>query len=166
MYKIILLAITLLAVGKVSAQKVLQIETRGKVKTQKIFIGDEIHYKVRGDELWHTGYISDLLVEENVISLEDRYVKLEDIEAMRWYRPWSKAASISLYTFGLAWSGLALIGKATDGDPESNYRWSDAIVTGVSVAIGWVVGKFFRWKTTRFGTRKRLRILDLNIQQP
>lgn len=166
MHKILLLALAFLSASTLLAQKVLQIETRGRVKTQKLFIGDEIRYRVVGDDLWHTGYISDLLIEKNVIALEDRYLKLEEIEAMRWYRGWTKPVSISLYTFGLAWSGFALIGTVTDGDPETNYRWSDAIVTAVSVAAGWIVQKFFRWRTVRFGNRKRLRMLDLSFKNP
>lgn len=156
----------LVAACILSGQKVLQIEKYGSPKTKKLFIGDEINYKILGDEVWHTGYIEDLLVERDIITLDDRYVQLKDIEAFRYQQAWAGAASVSLYTFGAAWSGFALIGTLTDGDPNTNYRTSDAIVTGVSLGLGFVVQKIFKNKTIRFGKRRRLRMLDLSFKKP
>lgn len=148
----------------VEGQKVLQIEKYGSPKTRKLFIGDEITFQVKGDEQWYTSQIADLLVEQDVIALDDRYVNLADIAAFRYERGWTRPASISLYTFGLAWSGFALIGTATDGDPSTRYQASDAIVSAVSLGLGFAVSKLFARKTIRFGKRRRLRMLDLRFK--
>lgn len=167
MMRIVLLLFIGLFISSVAwSQKVLQIERYGKARTTKLFIGDPVYYRVKGDEVWHSGYIDDLLIERNVIALEDRYVNLGDIEAFRYYQPWAKAAGISLYTFGAAWSGFALIGTLTDNDPSTNYRTSDAVVSAVSVGLGFAVERLFYRKKIRFGERKRLRMLDLSFKAP
>ena len=146
------------------AQKVLQIEKYGTPRSEKIYIGDEITYRLKGEENWHSGYIVDLIVEREVIALEDRYVDMEDIDALRYRRGWTTPVGISLLTFGLAWSGFALIGTATDGDPTTSYRASDAVVSAVSIGMGLVVGKLLKNKTIRFGNKRRLRMLDLSFK--
>jgi hypothetical protein len=150
------------ALTPVAAQKVLQIERAGSARTTKLLIGTPITYKVKGDDIWRRGVIVDLLIDRNTIALEDRYVRLDQIEAFRYDRGWARAASVSLYTFGPAWSGFALVGTLTDGDPDTHYRASDAVVTAASLGLGFVVQRLFRHKTVRFGERKRLRLLDLS----
>ena len=103
-----ILVFLLLATLPLSAQKVLQIEKYGRAKTEKFYIGDPITYQLRGEDVWHTLYIEDLLVEEGYIMFEDRFVALDSISAFRKERGWTKAASISLYTFGAAWSGCGV----------------------------------------------------------
>jgi hypothetical protein len=145
------------------AQKVLQIEKYGSPRTKKLFIGQKIEYKLKSGDDWHRDYIEDLLVERKLIALSDRYLKLDDIEAFRYERPLATAAGKSLFWFGLGWSGFAAIGTATDGDPDTRYRWSDAAVTGASLGLAYLIPKTFRYKKEKFGKRKRLRILDLTI---
>ncbi len=164
--RIITLLLLLLFVLQLNAQKVLQIEKYGSAKTKKIYIGQEITYKLKNDEYWYRGVIEDLNVEKNWVTLGDRYVPLDSIEAFRRPIGWSKAARTSLYTFGAAWSGNALVGTLTDGNPKTNYLWSDAIVTGVSWLTGWIVPKLFKNKVTKFGGKRRLRMLDLNVLPP
>jgi len=148
------------------AQKILQIEKYGSPRTEKLFIGDAITYQLKEDDMWYSGQITNLLVDQNIISLDDRYVQLENIDAFRYQRGWAKPVGISLYTFGVAWSGFALIGTATDGDPSTSYRASDAVVSAVSIGLGFVVSKLLATKTIRFGKRRRLRMLDLSFKPP
>ena len=146
-----------------SAQKILQIEKRNSPKTTKIFIGDEIMYRLPNDKTWYTGFITDLLVEEKLIALEDRYLPLDSITALGSYRPWSKAAGTSLFFFGAGWSGMALVGTLTDGNPSTHYRWSDAAVTGAAWGLSYLTPRLFRYRKIKIGKRRRLRLLDLNI---
>lgn len=148
------------------AQKVLQIEKYGSAKTKKLYIGQEITYKLKNDEYWYKGVIEDLRVDTNLIVLKDRYIALDSIEAFRRTVGWSKAARTSLYTFGAAWSGNALVGTLTDGNPKTNYLWSDAIVTGASWLTGWIAPQLFKNKVTPFGKKRRLRMLDLTLVKP
>lgn len=152
----------LFAMSALQAQKVLQIEKAGRAKTKKIYIGEVINYKLQGDEVWYTGYIEDIKVEENLLVMKDRYVDVSKIEKMRRPHGWSKPTRSALYLFGASWSANALIGTLTDGNPETRYRWSDAIVTAGSWAIGWVIPKIFRYKIMNFGKKRRLRVLDLS----
>ncbi len=154
----------LFSIGMASAQKVLQIEKYGKAKTQKIYVGDEITYKLYDDDFWYTHVIQDIDVDKDLLVFKDRYVDIKNIEKIRWELRWSKGVRSSLYLFGAGWSASALIGTLTDGNPDTNYRWSDAIVTGTSWLLGWIVPKIFRYKTYRFGKRKRLRVLDLTFK--
>ena len=151
------------------AQRILQIERYGRPKTTKIFIGEEISYRLKGNEFWHTAVIEDLLVDNNLLVLDDRYVKMEEIESLRYYRSWPRPISRSLFWFGAAWSSFAAIGTLTDNDPSTHYRWSDAVVTASSWLLALVIPRIFRHRTITFGKRKRLRILDLNfgpLQKP
>jgi hypothetical protein len=152
--------------GAAKAQKVMQIERYGRARTVKIHIGEPITYKLWGDDFWYPGYIVDILVGQNLIALEDRYVNIDSIEALRYHRHLARAAAAGLYIFGASWSGFAFIGTLTDGNPDTRYRWSDAIVTGTSFALGWIIQRFFGKRTIRFGKRNRLRLLDLTIFGP
>jgi len=163
--RIIALLVFLCAFLGANAQKVLQIEKYGRAKTKKIYIGEEINYKLKNDEVWYRGVIEDLDVEKNWIVMRDRYVAVDSIEAFRRPKNWSKAARTSLYTFGAGWSANALVGTLTDGNPNTHYLWSDAIVTGTSWLTGWILPKIFKNKITKFGKKRRLRLLDLTFQK-
>ncbi len=162
----ITLLLCLLVVGwqQLTAQKFLAIERAGKDENIKIFIGELIEYKTYDAEEWSIGVIEDLMIEENVVLLGNRYIKLSDIEKLRYRRNWTRAFGTSLFWFGAGWSGFALVGTATDGNPDTRYRWSDAIVTGASWLLAWAVPKIFKYRTFTFGKRKRLRMLDLTIE--
>jgi hypothetical protein len=149
--------------GIVSGQKVLQIEKFGKAKTEKIDIGSYLIYQVNNDNIWSEGFIRDLRVDQNIIEFDDRFVNLDDITALRYERRWPKQLGTQLALFGVAWSGFALIGTLTDNNPDTNYRWSDAVVTGASVGIGLSLPLFVKDKTVKLGKRKRMRMLDLSF---
>jgi hypothetical protein len=151
----------LLGIPGAKAQKLLQMERAGSYKTQKIYIGEEITYRLHGDDYWYHSAIRDLLVDEKIIVFHDRYVHMDSIAAFRWDRNGMRAIGKQLFWFGLGWSGYAAIGTVTDGNPESNYRWSDAIVTGGSWLLSLIAPKMFRYKKRKFGKRRRLRMLDL-----
>ncbi len=147
----------------VPGQKILQIETYGKAKTKKIFIGEEIDYLLKETDVWHNAVIEDLRVDRNLIVLGDRYVPMEEIAAFRQPHGWSRPIGRQLMFFGVTWSGYALIGKWTDGRPETNYGWGDAMVTASAGLVGFLLPKIFRYKTTKFGKRKRLRMIDVTF---
>lgn len=161
----ILFLLVPLFLPSVKGQKVLQIERYGKAKTQKIYIGEELTYKLKDEKEWRTGYIEDFLVDEKMVVFGDRYVKIDEIAALRYYRPWTKAAKLTFFWFGAGWSAFAAIGTLTDGDPSTNYRWSDAFVTGTSWFLAFIIPSVFKYKKIKFGVRKRLRLLDLRFKE-
>jgi len=147
----------------ISAQKVLQIEKFGDPKTEKINIGSFLTYQIKNDDIWSQGYIRDLRISQNVIEFDDRFVNINDITAFQYQRKWPKQVGTQLALFGVAWSAYALIGTLTDNNPDTNYRWSDAILTGASAGIGLTLPLVFKKKTIRFGERRRLRMVDITF---
>ncbi len=164
-YLLVALIVAALALpGK--GQKVLQIERYGSPVTQKLFIGDALTYRMEGDELWYDGYIEDILVEEKIVLLGQRYLPLDTIAALRWDRTGPRVIGASLLVFGAGWTGSALIGKLTDGDPDTEYNARDAAIGGTSMLLGLGIPRLFRYKKIRMGRRFRLRLLDLNFSPP
>lgn len=147
-----------------TAQRYLLIEKMNSPRTTKISEGSTITYRLKGDAEWHTGRIQHLRTDQPLIAVDDYYVNLTEVEALRKARLGARAGSAMLTTFGLSWSGLALIGKLTDGDPETQYNARDAAISATSVASGWLIGKLFRYRTFAMGNRYRLRIVDLNFR--
>jgi hypothetical protein len=145
------------------AQKVVQIERYGRAETEKIFIGEGIEYQLKDTKEWRYAVIEDINVEQNLIVLADRYLDPDKIAAFRYYRPISRNLGFQMMTFGVAWSGYALVGTALDRDPDTSYRLSDGIVTATSVAAGYGVMKLFKYKKIKFGKRKRLRLVDIRF---
>lgn len=141
----------------------MQIETYGKPQVQKIFIGNSIQYKLKGDTQWNIGVIRDFRVEENTIELDDRFVGVAKIEALRFNRKFTKNIESSLYLFGIAWSGFALIGYSTDGNPDTHYSKFDLGVSLASGLAGWGIGRLFKYKTIKIGKRKKIRLLDVHF---
>lgn len=144
-------------------QKVLQIEKFGSPKTEKIEMGTLLTYQVNDDDIWSQGYIRDLRIDQNIIEFDDRFVNLDNITALRYERNWPKQIGTQLALFGLAWSGYALIGTLTDGNPDTNYQWSDAAVTGAAAGIGLSLPLFIGDRTVKLGKKRRLRMLDLRF---
>ncbi len=153
----------LLACGQLPAQKVLQIEKYGKPEVKKIFIGAPLSYQLRGEDIFHSGYIMDIKVEDSLLVLDDRYVNVYDISALQYERSWPRLAGLSLFIFGVSWSGFAAIGTAIDGDDDTYYRWSDAIVSAGSIGLSLALPALFKKKTIRMGKRRQLRLLDLRF---
>ena len=146
------------------AQKVLQIEKYGKPQAEKMYIGDPITFQLRNEDVFHSSYIEDIRVEDSLLVLSDRYVNVHNITALRIERTWPRATGISLFWFGIGWSGFAAIGTALDGNDDTTYRWSDAIMTATSLSLAFTLPRLFKNKTTKIGKRRRLRLLDLRFK--
>lgn len=156
----LILLLCLAGPAALSAQKYLQIETRGKARTEKFPVGAYLRYQVRGDDFFSEGELLDLLPESQTLVFDDRYVSADRIETLLFDRPFAKAATYSLYTFGVGWSAFALVGYNTDGDPDTQYSLGDAIVTATSIGLGFIIQKAFFQKKVRLGKKKRLRLID------
>ncbi len=144
----------------------MQIETSGRVKTKKIFKGEGLEYLLRGSKTWTYGVIEDFNIDSNLIVFGDRYVKVDEIKAIRYYKPAARRMGAQLALFGAAWSAFAAIGTATDGNPDTNYRWSDAVVTGSAMGLGYAYSQLFKYKKYKIGKRRKLRLIDLTFLAP
>ncbi|MCB9080522.1 MAG: hypothetical protein H6555_02305 [Lewinellaceae bacterium] len=144
-------------------EQYLILEKLGSAKTIRIPAGAEITYSLRDGQGWYTGEIQGFRFKDSLLVMADRYVKVSDITALRYNRAWVVSVGKQLMYFGAAWSGFALIGTLTDGNPDTNYRLSDAIVTAAAVTTGLVLPRVFRYRKVKMGNRNRLRLLDLRI---
>ncbi|NRB61664.1 MAG: hypothetical protein HRU40_01295 [Saprospiraceae bacterium] len=148
----------------VSAQKFLQIERKGSARTKKIPLNTELTYRILGDDYWYTNTTRDYLTDVDLIAFEDRFVNINDIRSFKNERNWPTVAKTQTRNFGLAWSALALIGTLTDNDPETQYEWSDAIITAGCFGLSFTFEPLFKNKITKFGDKKRLRLVDLRFK--
>ena len=161
--RLLLSSCFLLLFYSASAQKVLQIEKFGNPYSEKIQLGSYLTYQVKNDDIWYQGYMRDLRIEQNVIEFDDRFVNIAEITAFQYERRWPRQIGTQLAFAGLAWSGWALIGTLTDGNPDTSYRWSDAVVTGAAAGIGFTLPLVFGKRTIKFGKRRRLRMVDIRF---
>lgn len=147
------------------AQRMLLIEKVNSARTQKIYEGMFLQYQLAEDEDWYQGEIMELRPDIQAIVFEDRIVSVDKIVRLRQRRAWPLNLGYTLATFGVAWSGWALIGTATDGNPDTRYEGSDAIVTGVAVGSGLLLAGLLGNKKLRFGEgrKRRLRVVDVSF---
>ncbi len=153
----------LLCCFSANAQKVLQIERYGRAKTTKIHLGEEITYRLKGEAAWHTRAMEDINVEQGLVVAPDRYIKIAEIEALRYNRTWPRAVGKQMFWLGAGWSLYGVIGNLADGDPDTNYRWGDAAVTGTAWGLSLLLPKVFKYKKIKLGERRRLRAVDINF---
>ncbi len=154
----------LLVACSLSAQVWLQMEKRGSARTVKFRPGEVLTWRMAGDRTWYREELVRLIPEDSIVVFANRYVKLDQITAIRSFAGsrWSKPLSRQLYLFGLSWSGYALI--ASIFDETDPYDRSDLSVTLTSFATGFVLHQMFKSRTFRLGKRRRLRIVDLRIK--
>ncbi len=158
----IMFLILSLSCSTIEAQVYLQLEKRGSFKVTRYAEGDEVCFKLKGKyQDFRTEYIERIIPEEHIIVFTNGMVHVDNIAAIKSFKrsKWSNPLGISLINFGLGW-GVFSLGAVFAGTPLT---WTTAVVVGTAVTIGWLVRKVFRYKIYKIGTRRRLRILDLNV---
>ena len=143
-------------------QKVLQMEKRGKAKTKKFYIGDELTYQLEGDKEWYTEVIQDILVEQNSILFPSRIISIDQIRKIKTFknRRRSRALSTSLFVFSGGFVSLSLIVAATTSWSLGTNFW---LFPAIAVPTGLLIRWIFNSKTYKLGKKRKLRVLDLNI---
>lgn len=144
-------------------QKVLQMEKRGKVKTKKYYLGEELTFKLKGGTDWYTDVMMDIKVEEEIIVFSERFVKVGDIKTIKSYKNarFANRTEKSLYSFGAAWL-LFSLGGTLAGEPLNDLTWK---VPTSSVALGFLIKKLFYTRKYKIGKKRRLRVLDLSFNK-
>ncbi|CAH0999088.1 hypothetical protein LEM8419_00383 [Neolewinella maritima] len=161
--RLILLLFFLLTCTCVRAQRVLLFERLTNSKSERVYEGDQLRFRLRGDKFWQEGYIREMRPDIQALVINDRYVLLEEIELV--YRGSTVATKLGygLVTFGTAWSLFAAVGYATDKDPSTSYSTDDALVTATSVGLGALLIKVLGTRKFRPGKYRRLRVVDLSF---
>ena len=158
-----LLLIIFWGASDLSAQKFIQMEKYGSAKVKKYYIGDELTYKLKEfPNDWTTSTIEDIVMEENIVIFHNRIIKLDELIAIRSFKPsrWSVPISKNLYRFGLSWGVFSLLGTLVD----TPLTWAAAIVPATAFATGFLIKSIFKHRTYKLGKRRWLRMLDMSQQ--
>jgi len=167
MYRILVVLVLFVAAIPLSGQRILQIEKRNSVKTVKFTTTDHIQVRLKDGKRWVKGVIYDFNEEGNFIELEDQIIFLKDIDYIRMgYKAKGKAlaqqvASNAITGFGLSWGFFSLIDAVVSDERSFDER--DAIITGGSIALGYLVTKLFSSRKYKIGDKWKFRMLNLDV---
>ena len=155
----------LVTVFESSGQKVLQLETRGKIKTKKFYEGDELYVKLKIDKFWRQATIIDIQVDDNIVEFDFGSVTLDEIEKFKTPKQNIRGRRIrrSMLMSGASFALFTPLELIYQDDPNYNL-----IAGGLSIGVLGVLLKPIvdMISMHRIGGRKRLRLLDLSFQAP
>lgn len=143
-----------------NGQKLIQYDKFGKKKAGYFAIGDEIHFKLKGEKLFYHSPIKGLDEKRGMIIFQNGEVKLEDIKVIRLYGNQAAVNGFALTFggFGASWAFYNGIDALAGG----KFTIADAIVAGSSAALGGLVKLIFNKRDLKFGKRRNMRIIILD----
>lgn len=139
------------------------MEKRGSFKVRRYYPGDEVAFRIAGDDTWYAEEILDVLVDDDLVLFANRVVPVEKITHIRSFKMqrWSKPFGRQLYNFSIGWIVYSL-GATLFGNPLTT---SVILVPAVASATGFLLQKLFRKRTFKIDGRRRLRVLDLSFKK-
>jgi hypothetical protein len=150
-------------VTPVFSQKMLLLERANSAKPTKIYIGDNLQYRLTGQEdYWYHRTITNMLPEKNTLLLDNFPVKLGDIGELKVRRKgvW-RIVGGTLFAFGASLA-LATTIAALYGDNETNY----GALYATSVASAGIGFYLSTKRTLKMDQKHRLRIIEIQFSQP
>lgn len=148
------------------AQKLLQVERYGSLKTRRYFIGDELCYSMRSaPRQFATRSILDIHPEAGLLVFPDGSVAVDSIAAIRLTgsNRWAKGLAVSFGTFLITFTGYSLLDMAINRRKPSDFQY----ISAGSALVGWGIAEWLiPERVLRMGDRRRLRLLDLNFRSP
>ncbi len=147
----------------VRAQKVLLFEKLTASQSDRIYEGERLKFRLKGDKFYQEGFIREMRPDIQALIINDRYIMLEEIDIVHRGTTAGAAVGYSLMTFGVGWSFWALVGNGTDGDPLTNYENRDLMISLTSIGTGFLINKFLGQRKFRTGKYKRLRVVDTSF---
>jgi len=152
------------AIGNISAQKVLQIEKIGKAKTQKLYVGESIFLQTALNPDWFEGVIDDLLPDAQAIVFYDRIIHIKDITAVKFRKKSTlygagKAVQWS-WVVPIAYQGVFTLVNPPEEEELKQSFISAGIIGGASFLLGSVM-RLIPPKKLKFGAgrNRRLRVI-------
>jgi len=149
--------------AQMSAQKVMLFEQLTSSKSDRVYEGGYLKFRMKGDKFWQEGYIREMRPDIQALVINDRFIMLDEIDTIHRGKTPFAAVGYSLMTFGVAWSAYGLVGYNTDGDPTTSYSRRDLFTTATSVGTGFLINKLFGQRKYRTGKYKRLRVIDTSF---
>ena len=144
----------------VRAQKVLLFEKLTSSKSDRVYEGEDLRFRMKGDKFWQQGPIREIRPDIDALVINDRFIMLDEIDAVHRGRTFAGVAGYSLMTFGAGWAFFAVVGYNTDGDPTSQVGGRDIRISATALGAGYLLNKLFGKKIFKTGRYKRLRVID------
>lgn len=147
----------------VSAQKVLLFEKLTASQSDRVYEGERLKFRMKGDKFYQEGFIREMRPDIQALVINDRYILLDEIDIVNRGRTFGATAGYGLMSFGVGWSFWSVVGNATDGDPLTRYENRDLMVSLTSIGTGFLINKLFGQRKFRQGKYKRLRVVDTSF---
>lgn len=161
------LLLPLLLIGMLStcarAQRVLLFEKLTSSSSERLYEGEILKFKMKGDKFWQQGPIREMRPDIQALVINDRFIMLDEIDTVNQGSTIAGVAGYSLMTFGVGWSFWAVAGNYTDGDPTTNYERRDLMTSLTSIGTGLILSQIFGKKRFKTGKYKRLRVVDTSF---
>jgi len=134
----------------------------GKKKAMRFHVGDELRFKVKGDDKFYTLPIIDLDENTGKIILPKGEVFISDIIEIQILTDDKQRRLLGkkLFAFGANFLGIGIVDAVAFG---SVFTVAGAVIGGVTL----IAGALFRWvfkrRKFKINKRRQLRILNLNV---
>lgn len=145
------------------AQKVMLFEKLTASKSERVYEGEWLKFRMKGDKFYQEGPIREMRPDIQALVINDRYVMLDQIDVIHRGKTFGAAAGYGLATFGVGWSFWGLVGNATDGDPLTKYEDRDLMISLTSIGTGLLINQLFGQRKYKTGKYKRLRVVDTSF---
>ncbi len=144
------------------AQKFIQMDAFGKKKAIRFYVGDELTFRVVGDDYFHTVIIQGLNTEKGLIKLNHGQVRLSDITEIRMTNRDIQRRFLGrkLFNFGVAFIGIGIMDAVLFG---STFGAIGAFVGGTAIVGGIILRWIMKRRTFKINKNRRLRMINLNL---
>lgn len=156
-----LLLFFLLSASTAFSQKMLLLERANHARTQKMYIGQVLKFRLEGEEnYWYERTITDILPETNTLMLDNFAVKLTDIQSIKVHRKqiW-RILGGAAFSLGATLALATTIGRFGYGDQDVKALELYGL-SAVSFGTGWWLVSS---KKLKLGKKHRLRILEVSF---
>ena len=152
------------SISSLFSQKMLLIERANRAKTTKLYVGETLHFRLKGKEdYWYSRSITEIYPESNTLLLDNFPVKLEDIARIKVRRkPIWRIAGGALFSLGATMTLATTVGKVLYNDKEINAVKLYSI-SAVSLGAGWLM---LKPRKLKLGEKHRLRIVEVKFPDP
>ena len=147
----------------VRAQKVLLFEKLTASQSERLYEGEMLKFRMKGDKFWQEGPIREMRPDIQALVMNDRFIMLNEIESVHQGATAGKVVGLSLMAFGTSWSFWSLAGNYTDGDPMTRYESRDLMISLTSIGTGFLIQQLLGKKRFKPGKYKRLRVVDTSF---
>jgi hypothetical protein len=157
------IVLLLLVSAHLRAQKLLQLEKSGTLKTVRFYIGQDITFQLRNDDKgWLTRTITDIDVDGGHLVFQNHSLHIDSIAVIR--LPRTNAMQIA--GVALQVGGVNAIIFSLGYSPifkNEPVNWGGVGFGALGIAVGTALRQLFKTKKFKPRKRKRLRLLDLNF---